>query len=72
MNNKLPQPIDPTVWFKPKTQDDILIEGITSGIKAAGVRGEDVTMLLIEALKSMGRKDLLPPCERQEKHNEDN
>ena len=62
MNNKLPQPIDPTVWFKPETQDDILIEGITSGIKAAGVRGEDVTMLLIEALKSMGRKDLVPPC----------
>lgn len=67
MNNKLPQPIDPTVWFKPKTQDDILIEGITSGIKAAGVRGEDVTILLIEALKSMGRKDLVPPCCQEER-----
>ena len=67
MNNKLPQPIDPTAWFKPKTQDDILIEGIISGIKAAGVRGEDVTMLLIEALKSMGRKDLVPPCCQEER-----
>ena len=62
MNDNL-QPIDPSVWFtRPKTQDDILIEGIISGIKAAGVRGEDVTMLLIEALKSIGRKDLVPPC----------
>ena len=62
MNNELPKPIDPIAWFEPKTQDDILIEGITNGIIAAGVRGEDVTMLLIEALKSMGRKDLVPPC----------
>jgi len=62
MNNKLPQPIDSAAWFKPKTQDDILIEGIISGIEAAGVRGEDVTILLIEALNSMGRKDLVPPC----------
>ena len=31
MNNELPQPIDSTVWFKPKIQDDILIEGIASG-----------------------------------------
>ena len=67
MNNKLPQLIDPTVWFKPKTQDDILIEGIISGIEAAGVRGEDVTMLLIEALKSMDRKDLVPPCCQEER-----
>lgn len=62
MSDWIPQPIDPTTFFKPKTSDDILIEGIESGIMATGVRGEDVTMLLIEALKSMGRKDLVPPC----------
>lgn len=62
MNDWIPQPIDPTTFFKPKTPDDILIEGIESGIMATGVRGEDVTIFLIEALKKLGRYDLLSPC----------
>ena len=62
INDTLPQTINPHEWFKEKTSDDILIDGIVSGIMAAGIRGDEVTAMLIEALKSMDRKDLVPPC----------
>ena len=49
-------------YRRPKTQDDILIDGIVTGLKQAGLSGEDITMQLVYTLQSMGRNDLLCPC----------
>ena len=38
------------------------IKGIEEAALAAGLRGDEVTMFIADALEKNGRHDLLPPC----------
>ena len=58
-----PKPIMPFITME-KSEDDIMIDGIVAGLKIAGINGDDISFMVIQALKQMGRYDLLPPCER--------
>ena len=45
-------------------EDRMLLEGMRNTAYVCGCRGEDVEFKVHQALKRMGRDDLLPPCER--------
>ena len=68
MNDDLfyPKPIMPFIKME-KSKDDIMIDGIVEGLKMAGISGDDISFMVIQTLKQMGRYDLLPPCEREGK-----
>ena len=55
------KPIDPN---QKQAEDNAFLNGLMEGIHQAGYSGDDVTYLTVQALKSIGRYDLLPPCER--------
>ena len=60
-------PIAPIISNTEKEKRDLeLWNTISTAIHMCGFSGEDVTMKGIEVLKSMGRYDMLPLCERNE------
>ena len=61
------QPIQPFIPMDEREKrDSELWNAISTAIHMCGFNGEDVTMKGIEVLKSIGRYDMLPPCERVE------
>lgn len=63
----LPKPVGPLIDNR-KPEDKALIDGIVAGLKIANVKGDDISFCVDQALKEMGRYDLLPPCEKKEKN----
>lgn len=61
------RPVAPIIPNTEKEKQDLeLWNAIGTAIHMCGYTGEDVTMKGIEVLKSIGRYDMLPPCERSE------
>lgn len=50
--------------LKTKTEDEILIDNIVKDLKSSGFKDDDITYMVIDKLKDIGRYDLLTPCER--------
>lgn len=46
-------------------EDRAMIDGMRNTAYICGYRGGDVEFVVHQALKSMDRYDLLPPCERK-------
>ena len=63
----LPKPINIFYDDGLSIEDRNLIRGMENTAYACGCRGEDVTFMVHQALKRMGRYDLLPPCEQGKK-----
>lgn len=49
-------------WDWLSSEDKILINGMRHTAYVCGYRGEDVEYAVHQALKRIGRRDLLPPC----------
>ena len=48
-------------------EDKAMIDGMRNTAYVCGYRGGDVEFAVHQALKRMGRYDLLPPCEQSRK-----
>lgn len=60
------KPINPFQKSELSSEDKAMIDGMRIIAYYCGYRGEDVEFAVNEALKRMGRFDLLPPCEQPE------
>ncbi len=59
------KPINPFQDDGLSKEDRALIQGIEASAIEAGCRGDSVGITIENALKRIGRYDLLPPCERE-------
>jgi len=48
-------------------EDRAMIDGMRNTAYVCGCRGDDVEFIVYKTLKTMGRYDLLPPCEQGRK-----
>ena len=60
------KPINPFQNTELSKEDKAMINGMRNTAYVCGYRGEDVEFAVHQALKRMGRTDLIPPCERAE------
>ena len=61
----IPKPINIFCDDSISKEDRMLLDGMRNTAYVCGCRGEDVEFKVHQALKRMGRDDLLPPCERK-------
>ena len=59
------KPVNPFQDDGLSKEDRALIDGMRNTAYICGYRGEDVEYAVDQALKRMGRYDLIPPCERK-------
>ena len=59
------KPINPFQNNELSKEDRSMINAMRSTAYMCGRRGENVEYTIHQALKRMGRYDLLPPCERK-------
>ena len=60
------KPINPFQNDGLSSENKAMINGMRNTAYVCGYRGEDVEFAVHQALKRMGRTDLIPPCERAE------
>ena len=58
------KPVNPFQNDGLSKEDRAMIDAARNAAYACGYRGEDVEYVIHQALKRMGRYDLLPSCER--------
>lgn len=59
------KPVNPFQDDGLSKEDRAMIDGMRNTAYVCGCRGGDVEFKVEQALKNMGRYDLLPPCERR-------
>ena len=59
------KPINPFQDDGLSKEDKVMIDGMRNTAYVCGYRGGNVEFAVHQALKRMGRYDLLPPCERK-------
>lgn len=64
-------PINPFQNDGLSKEDRAMIDAARNAAYACGCRAEDAEYAIHQALKRMGRYDLLPPCEKDNAENED-
>ena len=59
------KPVNPFQDDGLSKEDRAMIDAARNAAYVCGYRGEDVEYAVHQALKRMGRYDLLPPCDRE-------
>jgi len=60
------KPVNPFQNDELSKEDRVMIDGMRNTAYVCGYRGGDVEFAVHQALRRMGRTDLMPPCELTE------